>query len=85
VASISTGPKKKLKILGRAGNATFTFTSDEAGSRFECKLDKGGFKACTSPARYRVKLGAHVFQVRAIDAVGNVGPAASYSFRVIKR
>jgi hypothetical protein len=40
---------------------------------------------CASPARYRVKLGSHVFQVRAIDAVGNVGPAASYAFRAVKR
>lgn len=62
----------------------FGFTSDEAGVRFACKLDKGAWKACTSPTTLRVKLGKHRFQVRATDAAGNTDatPAAFRFTRV---
>jgi len=52
--------------------AKFAFTSSEAGSRFRCKLDRGSYKPCHSPATYRkLKRGRHVFRVYAIDAAGN--------------
>jgi hypothetical protein len=50
--------------------AEFTFSSDQAGSSFQCKLDKGAFKACRSPFRAKVKPGRHAFQVRAVNAQG---------------
>lgn len=50
--------------------AKFTFASNEAGSRFECKLDKKPFRACVSPYLKKVGLGGHQFQVRAVDAEG---------------
>jgi CSLREA domain-containing protein len=58
----------------RAGRAaTFTFTSNEAGSSFQCSLDRTNFRACNSPQRYRVpKAGKHLFRVRAVDPAGNV-------------
>jgi hypothetical protein len=35
--------------------------------RFECRLDGGGWKTCTSPRRLRIlKLGRHRFGVRAL-------------------
>jgi hypothetical protein len=61
-------PKKKTHKT----KAKFKFRSDEAGSTFECSIDKGDFKACTSPATYKkLSPGKHRFAVRAIDPDGN--------------
>lgn len=65
--------------------AAFKFTSDESASSFQCKLDRGGFRGCTSPKRIRrLDPGKHVFRVRATDAAGNVdASAARDSFRIL--
>ena len=53
-------------------SATFSFSSSESGSTFECRLDAGAWHACSSPASYSgLKHGNHVFRARAIDAAGN--------------
>lgn len=65
--------------------ARFWFTSSEAGSRFECRLDKRPFRTCRAPLTVTVKrAGRHVFRVRAIDPAGNVDRTpARYAWRVI--
>ena len=67
--------------------ARFRFVSDEAGSSFQCKLDKGPFRSCRSGRRYRhLDDGRHRFLVRATDAAGNADPtAARDAFRVVER
>ena len=76
--------KRPLDALKRT-TAKFGFSANEAGSRFECRLDRKAFRGCKSPKRIRrLDPGKHVFQVRAIDAAGNVdASAARDSFRVV--
>ncbi len=68
-----------------SSTVSFTYGSDEPGSRFECALDGGGFSACpaTGVTYAGLASGPHSFQVRAIDAGENVDPSpAGYSFSV---
>lgn len=58
-----------------ASDATFSFAATETPSTFQCALDGGGFSPCSDPKAYTgLGLGPHTFQVRAIDAAGNVDP-----------
>ncbi len=66
--SIKKGPKKVTK----ARKAKFKFASTEAGSTFQCKVDKGKWKACKATLKLKkLKPGKHVLKVRATDAAGN--------------
>jgi hypothetical protein len=79
LAKITSGPGGALAN----GKATFRFSSSEAGSRFECKLDKAKPARCRSPKRYkRLKPGRHVFKVWAIGAGGKSAKPAKRGFRV---
>jgi hypothetical protein len=67
--SITSGPAATTT----ATSASFAFTSNEAGSSFECKLDAAGWSSCATPKAYTgVSVGSHQFSVRAIDAAKNV-------------
>ena len=63
---------------------TFEFSSDEANSSFECKVDGGGFSSCNSPKTLAsLPDGSHTFSVRATDPAGNTDPSpAERSFKV---
>ncbi len=65
-------------------SASFTFSSTEAGSTFECQMDGAGYSSCTSPAVYNLASNAtHTFNVRAIDPAGNTDPSpAAYSWLI---
>jgi CSLREA domain-containing protein len=78
---ISKGPKAKSDST----TATFKFTSTVKGSTFQCKLDKGKFKKCKSPKKYKgLKVGKHVFKVRAVNSAGKADPTpAKRKFTVL--
>ena len=63
---------------------TFAFSSSEAGSSFQCKLDAGAYAACSSPrTTAHLADGPHTFSVRATDPAGNVDPTpATRTFTV---
>jgi hypothetical protein len=65
-------------------SATFSFSSNEEGSTFECRLDAPAFSTCTSPASYTgLGVGLHVFEVVATDLAGNKDTtAASHSWTI---
>lgn len=66
---ISAGPSG----VTNSSSASFSFSSTEEGSSFECRLDSGGWESCSSQKSVTgLSEGSHVFSVRAIDAVGNI-------------
>jgi len=77
--TITSGPPS----LTRSTSAAFSFSSTEANSTFECKLDDGAFTPCSAPKGYTVTNGSHTFSVRARDRAGNVDATpASRTWRV---
>jgi hypothetical protein len=69
---ITKGPSGRVKTARKRARVKFAFGSNEAGSTFRCKIDKGRFKDCSSPKAYRLKPGKHKFAVIATDRAGNV-------------
>jgi glucose/arabinose dehydrogenase/PKD repeat protein len=68
-----------------ARGARFTFSSDQPGASFRCKLDRAPYKSCRSPLHYRhLKLGKHVLRVLAVISGGAPDPTpAVFSWRVL--
>ena len=66
--TIGSGPSGTVA----SGSASFSFSSTETGSTFECRLDSAGWTACSSPQSYSGLANAtHSFAVRARDQAGN--------------
>ena len=64
-----------------ATTATFTFSDTQTPITFVCSIDSLPFAACASPATYTaLSGGAHAFQVKAKDTVGNLSLAAIYNW-----
>ena len=57
-----------------ATTAGFGLASDDVIATFECRLDGGAWSGCTHPAAYTVAVGAHTFEVRAVNEVGVKDP-----------
>ena len=59
-----------------AASPTFTFSSTESGSTFECRVDGGSWSPVHQPGHHRgLTDGVHTFDVRATDAAGNTDPS----------
>ncbi|OJT25163.1 hypothetical protein BO221_12375 [Archangium sp. Cb G35] len=78
--TIVSGPP----VRTNATNATFDFSSPEAGVTFECSLDGAPFTSCADPESFTgLDERTHTLQVRARDASGNVDPSpATYTWTV---
>ena len=79
--TVNSGPTG----LTNDSTPTFTFSSNEGGPNFECRVLPGGtFAPCTSGHTTAAQgEGAHTFEVRAVDGGGNVdGTPATRSFTV---
>lgn len=78
-----TGPKK----VAKGKTAKFKLPAAGAGISFQCKVDQGAWKACTSPYKVRtkkLKLGKHKVWVRAVRS-GLVDPTPTKkAFKVIR-
>jgi hypothetical protein len=83
--TITNAPEDKVKTKKKRAKVTFEFSADEAAT-FECALDGAAFGPCSSPDTFTVKKGEHSFQVRAVDAAGNVDASpASDSWKVKRK
>jgi len=78
--------RKHPRKRSRKRRARFTFTSNQPGSHFECKLDRRRFRSCKSPFVRRLTPGRHTFRLRAINGAGVPDPApAVFRWRILPR
>jgi hypothetical protein len=64
-------------------SATFEWLAMESGGTFQCKLDGGSYETCTEPKTYTgLSETSHTFYVRQVDAAGNLGTAASWTWSI---
>ncbi len=78
-------PKRNVRAEKKRVKVRFAFYSNVPGARFECKLDKRKLMPCSSPKRYKVKLGQHKFAVEAVSAAGADPTPATFRFRVKRK
>jgi hypothetical protein len=79
---IETGPLPRTRRV----YAQFTFSSNEPGVRFECRLNRSASFPCSSPYARRVaRKRTHLFEVEAVDAVGNRSTPAWRGWRVMRK
>ncbi len=83
--TIDSGPGEGATI--NDPTPTFGFSSSEAGSTFECRVDAAAFGTCTGPGESHttgsLPDGSHTFEVRATDGAANADPTpATRAFTV---
>ena len=83
VVTLTQNPANPLA----SSTATFAFTSNEAGTTFECSFGlqtaPDAFSACTSPKSYSgLADGAYVFKLKGTDQATNTSAPVAYFFNV---
>lgn len=81
---ITFGPAFKTRL--RRPVFRFADSTGQPGTRFLCRLDRGGWRPCASPTRLKaVGRGRHTFQVKGINAIGMAEEApVARSFKVAR-
>ncbi|MEK6276803.1 MAG: serine protease [Actinomycetota bacterium] len=84
--TITKHPKKHVESSQQKVSVRFKFSSDEAGSSFQCRLDQRPLRSCSGPRDYRVGTPdnprKHLFKVFATDPAGNRDPTpGKFRFR----
>lgn len=81
---ITFAPAGKTRL--RRPTFRFTDATEQPGTRFFCRVDKRKWASCTSPIKLRkLKLGRHVFSLKAVNAVGTAGASpVKRAFRVVR-
>jgi hypothetical protein len=86
--SSTADPQFRFHVPAQAQETSEAPSSGPAASRtprrrFQCRLDAGGWSACSSPHRLAgLALGEHAFSVRALSREGRPGPDAEYTWVV---
>ncbi|MEK9182905.1 MAG: Ig-like domain-containing protein [Patescibacteria group bacterium] len=83
---ISSSSKPAQSTTATTAAFAFGFTGTSITSvTFECKFDSGSFSSCASPITYgSLSVGSHTFQVRTIDAAGNIDLSPdSYTWTIV--
>jgi hypothetical protein len=83
ISKIHEHPKAKLTTTRKQTRVRFSFSANEVGVAFRCKLDKAKFSSCTSPKTYKVGPGKHKFSVEATNTSGRTGRGVSFRFKVV--
>lgn len=80
--SITKAPKRTTTER----RARFAFASSVPESGFRCRLDRGSFERCASPAVYRrLNPGRHTLRVRAVDGGRIDRTPAIHRWKVVRR
>jgi hypothetical protein len=58
-------PETTISSAPASGSGSVEFSSSEAGSSFECRVDGGAWDPCSSPRAYTLPPGDHLFETRA--------------------
>jgi hypothetical protein len=84
ITAPETTIKKKPPAVTSNTSVTFSFSANQKGSTFVCRLDANPFTSCVTPlALTNLVAGAHTFEVQATDPAGNVDPTpASYTWTI---
>jgi hypothetical protein len=71
ITTITSGPADGSVVT--TSTATWGFSSNESGSTFQCRVDGTNYQSCATPfTTSALSDGQHTFDVRAVDAAGNV-------------
>ncbi|HXQ88243.1 MAG TPA: hypothetical protein VN733_01270, partial [Solirubrobacterales bacterium] len=75
------------KTRSRSPVFRFTDSTGQSGTTFQCKVDRKGWRRCSSPLRLkRLGRGKHVLEIKGVNAVGQVEPKpVRRGFKVVPR